>query len=380
MAKKGERRPKPPVGDQSDPDGFAVRLGEYLDWLRVKNFAEVTVKNRDHYLRAFIVWCAERGLTRPHELTRPILERYARYLYYYRSKKGGRPLSFGSQHLRLVPVRTFFQWLVRHNYLLSNPASELELPKRERRLPKHVLTVGEADAVMSQPDVESDLGIRDRAILETLYSTGMRRVELIGLKVYDVDVERGTVMIRQGKGGKERMVPVGERALDWMNRYLVDVRPSLVVEPDERVLYLTQLGGSFAPDPLTRLVRGYVKAAELGKSGACHLFRHTMATVMLEGGADIRYIQAMLGHASLSTTQIYTQVSIRQLQHIHAMTHPSARRGHHRRDGGDAEGVEEAARHREPVERGGLVDELLSLLAAEPDDAEEVADGGDDDK
>ena len=379
MPKKGERQPRPPVGDPADPEGFAVRLVEYLDWLRVKNFAERTVGNREEYLRSFIGWCEQRGLVRPQEVTRPILERYARYLYYYRGEKTGRPLSFYSQHSHLVPLRAFFKWLTRRNYLLSNPASELELPKLEKRLPKHVLTASEADAVMGQPDVDSDLGIRDRAILETFYSTGMRRMELIGLKLYDVDSERGTVMIRQGKGRKDRMVPIGQRAIDWLNRYLTDVRPGLVREPDSGVLFLTGLGESFAPSRLTQLVRRYVGAAELGKSGACHLFRHTMATLMLEGGADIRFIQQMLGHVELTTTQIYTQVSIRQLQHIHAMTHPSARRGRYQPDARRAEGGESSPGLGLNVQSAVLADELLSSLVAEPDDADELADGGDED-
>src|SRR5919198_2701074 len=242
MPKKGERQPRPPVGDPADPEGFAVRLVEYLDWLRVKNFAERTVGNREEYLRSFIGWCEQRGLIRPQEVTRPILERYARYLYYYRGEKTGRPLSFYSQHSHLVPLRAFFKWLTRRNYLLSNPASELELPKLEKRLPKHVLSASEAEKVINQADITGALGARDRAILETLYSTGMRRSELIGLKLYDLDAERGTIMVRQGKGKKDRMIPIGERAVLWIEKYLADVRPELVVEPDEGVLFLTNLG------------------------------------------------------------------------------------------------------------------------------------------
>jgi integrase/recombinase XerD len=153
----------------------------------------------------------------------------------------------------------------------------------------------------------------------------MRRMELIGLKLYDIDVDRGTVLIRQGKGRKDRMIPIGERALAWVDRYLLDVRPRLVVEPDEGIIFLTHEGLSFTPNRLTQLVRDYIDLADIGKRGSCHLFRHTMATLMLEGGADIRFIQQMLGHAKLETTQIYTQVSIRQLKEIHDATHPAAR-------------------------------------------------------
>jgi integrase/recombinase XerD len=178
---------------------------------------------------------------------------------------------------------------------------------------------------MRKVNLDEPMGVRDRAILETLYSTGMRRRELIGLQLFDLDRERGTVMIRQGKGKKDRMIPIGERALTWIDRYQHEVRPGLVVGRDPAVLstlFLTHLGEPFTPNRLTQLVRGYIQAADLGKSGSCHLFRHTMATLMLENGADIRYIQAMLGHAELSTTQIYTQVSIRKLKEIHTATHP----------------------------------------------------------
>lgn len=195
----------------------------------------------------------------------------------------------------------------------------------ERRLPKHVLTIAEVEQVMRQPKLDEPRGVRDRAIIETLYSTGMRRRELIGLALFDIDRERGTVMIRQGKGKKDRMIPIGERAIAWIDRYQEEVRPDLVVGRDPAhlaTLFLTQTGEPFTPNRLTQLVRGYVEAARLGKSGSCHLFRHTMATLMLENGADIRYIQAMLGHAELSTTQIYTQVSIRRLKEIHTATHP----------------------------------------------------------
>jgi hypothetical protein len=142
---------------------------------------------------------------------------------------------------------------------------------------------------------------------------------------FDLDQERGTLMVRQGKGKKDRMVPIGERAIAWLARYLNEARPQLVLPPDPGTLFLTQEGEEISCHRLTQLVRDYVQRADLGKSGACHLFRHTCATLMLEGGADIRYIQEMLGHVELSTTQIYTQVSIRKLKAVHTLTHPGAK-------------------------------------------------------
>ena len=309
------------LADRSDSQGLAAYVVRYLEWLRVHNYAEPTVLNRELYLGYFIVWAAERGLRQPKAITKPILERYQRSLYHLR-KVNGEPLTFRGQHARLVPLRAFFKWLARQNYLLYNPASEIELPKLEHRLPKHVLTKTEVEQVMSQPDVSEPMGLRDRAILETFYSTGMRRSELMHLVLFDLDRERGTVMIRQGKGKKDRMIPIGERAVKWIDRYQNEVRPELAVGRNNTTLFLTSTGEPFTPNRLTQMVRDYVNAADIGKSGSCHLFRHTCATLMLENGADIRYIQAMLGHAELSTTQIYTQVSIRKLKEIHTATHP----------------------------------------------------------
>jgi integrase/recombinase XerD len=153
----------------------------------------------------------------------------------------------------------------------------------------------------------------------------MRRAELIRLTLADLDPDRRLVLIRQGKGRRDRVVPIGPRALGWVARYLAEVRPRQVGTRDAGIVFLTTRGAAFHPNHLSALVRHYVEAAQLGKRGACHLFRHTMATLMLEGGADIRFIQEMLGHADLTSTQIYTHVSIHQLQTVHAATHPADR-------------------------------------------------------
>ena len=322
MPRRGDRQPPKQVGNPGDPQGMAIYMDKYLEWMRVTNYSERTVENRQLYLAYFIQWADDRGVTRPAEVTKPILERYQRFLYHYR-KQNGDPLSFRSQHSRLIPVRAWFKWLTKNNHILYNPASELELPRLERRLPKHVLTIKEAETVLAVPNLLDPLGVRDRAILETLYSTGIRRMEVVNLKLYDMDVDRGTLMVRQGKGKKDRMVPIGSRAIQWIEKYILEVRPGLIIDPNDTTLFLTHLGEPFTPNRLTQLVREYVTAADIGKRGSCHLFRHTMATLMLENGADVRFIQAMLGHVKLETTQIYTQVSIRKLKEIHDATHPA---------------------------------------------------------
>lgn len=301
---------------------LASLMEKHLAALATKNYSPYTIKNRRVHIGFFLKWCEERGLSEPVDVTRTVLESYQRYLLHYR-KSTGDPLSFRSQHARLVPLRVWFKWMAREHYLLHNPASELELPRTGFRLPKAVLSIAEVEQVMQQPNVHDVLGLRDRAILETLYSTGMRRLELATLKLHHLDLERGTVFISQGKGQKDRMIPIGERAAAWIAKYLGASRPHLASEPDDRTVFLSNAGETMTLDYLTQLVATHVDAAGIGKRGACHMFRHTMATLMLEGGADIRFIQAMLGHADLKTTQIYTQVSIRQLQEIHRACHPA---------------------------------------------------------
>ena len=178
--------------------------------------------------------------------------------------------------------------------------------------------------MLQQPDIGQAAGLRDRAILETFYSTGMRRMELANLKLYDPDAERGTVIIRQGKGRKDRVIPIGERALAWIAKYLADARPRLLTGSDDGTLFLNDLGQPYERRQLTNLVRRYLLASGIGKVGGCHLFRHTVATLMLENGADIRVIQQMLGHVKITTTEIYAQVSINLLKQVYAATHPGA--------------------------------------------------------
>ena len=323
MARTEGRKPAPPPGDPGDPQGMIFLMEEFFVWMGVRNYSPRTIENRRVMLGFFIKWAHDRGVTKPAEVTKPILERYQRYLYYYR-KSNGDPLSFQSHHSRLVPIRAWFKWLARANHVLYNPASDLELPKLEHRLPKFILSASEAEQVINVCDVTDPLGVRDRAILETLYSTGVRRMELIGLKLYDMDTERGTIIVRQGKGRKDRMIPIGSRAIAWIDRYVREVRPTLLVgDSGDSTVFLTHQGEPLLADKLTDLVRQYITAADVGKRGSCHLFRHTMATLMLENGADIRFIQQMLGHARLDTTQIYTQVSIRKLKEIHTATHPA---------------------------------------------------------
>jgi len=323
----------------SDPRSLEAYALAYKEQLKARHYATQSVQYKYASLGWFIAWCHERGIERVQQITRPILQRYQRHLYYAMSRSG-KPLSVASQRNRLTAVRTWFKFLMRENLILYNPASELELPKQEKRLPKHTLTVEEAELVLSQPDIETDKGLRDRAILEVLYSTGIRRQELINLKRQDMNTGAGVMAVRQGKGKKDRFIPVGDRALLWVYKYFEEVRPlhALPNSPDN--VFLDQSGSDLEKHRLGRAVKKYVKQSGIDKTGSCHLFRHTMATLMLENGADIRFIQQMLGHSMISSTEIYTHVAIHKLKEIHTATHP-ARVEKYRQDNGSSDDEQE---------------------------------------
>jgi integrase/recombinase XerD len=257
-------------------------------------------------------------------LTRSIIERYQKHLFHHR-KSDGLPLSFRSIKQRLVTVRGFFGWLTRKGYIPANPAADINLPKEEKRLPGNLLTIEEVEKVMALPDPDTPAGIRDRTILEVLYATGIRRKELTRLKTVDADLKWQSLHIRDGKGHRDRILPLGERATAWLNKYLLESRVFYASEPDDQWLFLTRDAMPLTGVWLGSLVRKYIVAADIEKRGSCHMFRHSMATLMLEGGADIRYIQQMLGHATINTTQIYTRVSLKQLREVHGKTHPAAK-------------------------------------------------------
>jgi integrase/recombinase XerD len=331
VPRKGDRR-RPRLAT-ADPRGLGALVGVYLEYREVRSATPKALKTLEQALAGFVLFCAERSLTKAEEVTKPVIDRYQRHLFFYR-KKDGQPLSIGFQHTRLSMLRSFFRWLTRQGYIPGNPASEIELPRLPERLPPNVLSVSEVEEILSCCDVTTTLGRRDRAMLELFYGTGIRRKELRNLKVFDLDFSRGVLYVRLGKGGKDRVVPMGERAAAWVEKYLSDGRGELVVEPDEGWLFLNHRGQPFELENLSTLVRRLILKSGVRDVGACHLFRHTMATLMLEGGADIRFVQEMLGHRKLETTQVYTHVAIKKLKEIHAATHPGARlkppeNGHH---------------------------------------------------
>lgn len=294
----------------------------FHEWEAVVAYSPRTIEAQRHAIGRFIAWADERGLSKPQDITRPILERYQRHVYHHR-KANGQPLTVSAQLGLVLPLQAWFKWLTKQNHILYNPAADLDLPTRPKALPKGLLSVAQVEDVLNGCDVVRPEGLRMRAMLEVLYSTGIRRFELAGLKLFDVDVERGALMVRQGKGAKDRLVPLGDRACAWVDKYLRELRPELATPGDDYRLFLDDDGRGFTAERIGDLVKRQLTAAGIEHPGACHLFRVACATHMLENGADIRFIQSLLGHAKLDTTQIYTLVSLAKLKEVHNATHPA---------------------------------------------------------
>jgi integrase/recombinase XerD len=307
----------------SDPDGLAAWIRRYLEALAVQHRSTADQRTRRSRLALFNEWCSERSLLRPQAITHRHIERFQSYLFRYR-KANGAPMALNGQRVALFTIEMFFRWLVRQGVVASNPAADLELPKRSLDL-REPLTLAEVEAVLALPDIAEPYGLRDRAVLELFYATGIRRAELVALHVSDIEPAHGTLHVRLGKGRKDRFVPVGERALAWLQKYQREARPQLLKDPSSRHLFLNCDGEALSNDALSWRVRHYFQQAGIEKRGACHLFRHTMATAMLDNGADIRHVQEMLGHSQIASTQRYTHVSIARLRAVHAATHPAAR-------------------------------------------------------
>jgi integrase/recombinase XerD len=302
---------------------------DYLSWCGVHGYSKATLRARRYYLASFLSFLDERELFDVESVTASVLDSYQRHLY-HQKKTNGLPLSFRTQAQRIIPVKGLFAWLTRVGEIPYDPALSLVLPKVEHRVPEAVLSIEEVEAILAGPDTTTLLGCRDRAILEVFYSTAIRRAELIHLRVADVDHARRTVFVRQGKGARDRFVPIGERACNWVQRYLDEVRPELEQGRAHPALFLSVTGGAIAPDVMSRLASAYIQAAVPSKKGSCHLFRHSAATLMLDAGADVRFIAEMLGHQKLETTMTYTRVSMVKLQEVHARCHPAeqSRRRH----------------------------------------------------
>lgn len=239
--------------------------------------------------------------------------------YMAKLRQGG--LSARSSARALIALRGLYKYLLRRKLMDASPCSKVELPGISHKLPEY-LTVDEAVLLIETPDVSTPIGLRDRAMLETLYAAGLRVSELISLGLNDVNLQTGAI-IAYGKGSRERLVPIGESAMRWLNRYILEARPALARNKPKKDLFLTIRGGRMTRQNFWAMLKTLaLKSGIDGSKVKPHVFRHSFATHLLEGGADLRIVQAMLGHADISTTQIYTHTSTSRLKSLHKKKHP----------------------------------------------------------
>lgn len=322
MARRGERFAAPVPGDPADPTGWRRLVDEHLFTLELNGLSAATVYGRRKLLAHLAGWCLDRDVVSPLTVTVEVLDGYRRHLHRHITK-AGTVLTVRSQQQHLIATRGLFAWLAKQRLIVSNPAGELELPKTPDRLPRNVLSPEQAEQILALPDVGTALGLRDRTMLEVLYATGIRRAELAALSVADANLTKRTLFISEGKGARDRVVPLGERATRWISRYLIDARPVLAGDQlGESTMFVTIDGTRICTAHIGRTIERYLRTAGI-EHGGCHLFRHTLATLMLEGGADVRWVQAMLGHRNLTSTQLYTHIDITRLAAVHAATHPA---------------------------------------------------------
>ncbi len=224
---------------------------------------------------------------------------------------------------RLAALRRFFLWALRRGLCTEDPCLGLRSARQPARFPK-TLSETQVEALLAAPDVGTTLGLRDRAMLETLYATGLRVSELVGLAVQDLSLSDGVVRVVMGKGGKDRLVPLGAEALHWIERHLRESRPALLGARPCDALFVTRLGAGMTRQAFWLLIRKYALQADVRVPLSPHVLRHAFATHLLNHGADLRVVQMLLGHADISTTQIYTHVARERLKTLHAQHHPRA--------------------------------------------------------
>lgn len=296
----------------------------FLEQMKLRNCSPRTVRLWRGLLVRFVTWLGENGVTDLKDVAESEVIEYQRALFHYRIERTGRHLRTETQILYLTPVRLWLKWLHRSGVLPVDPTTEFRPPKPAERLPTRVFTAKEMSRMLRLPDCSKPLGIRNRAILEVLYSTAIRCSELVGIQLRDFHFDRGVLHVRQGKNLKDRVVPLGNRAIEWARNWSENVRPKFQSDTSpESPFFTSRNGRPIGPNYLSRVVREFLVQLGYSGRGSCHLIRHTAATLMMENGADLRSLQELLGHARLNTTQLYTRVSITRLKEVHRLTHPS---------------------------------------------------------
>ena len=289
-------------------------IDAYLDelWLQ-RGLARNTLNAYRRDLQACEKWLANRA-------GKPLVEATPEDLFGYLAHRHEKGFKARSTARLLSCLRGFFRHLVEHGQRQRDPTANLAHPKLGRRLPG-VLSAGEVESLLAAPKLDQPTGLRDRAMLELLYATGLRVSELTGLNLAAVNLRQGAVRV-VGKGGRERLVPMGEEALSWVSRYLAEARPALVQGRHSDVMFPSRRGGEMTRQTFWHAIKRYAVAAGIGRHISPHTLRHAFATHLVDNGADLRAVQMMLGHADLSTTQIYTHVAQSRLKTLHATHHP----------------------------------------------------------
>lgn len=296
----------------------------YLALCAAKAQAPDTIRGKKAGLKKFYTWCITFGIHYIEQIDMDLMDSYMEYLNSYRKSLDGKPLSIAQKRNLLTFVKTFVQTMHAKGLLDKNTLEYIELPKKGRSLPKAVFSAEEVEKLLAQPLNFGYRGIRDRAIMEVFYATAIRRTELSSLDIDDLDFSEQLLRVNHGKGSKERIVPISRRACEWTALYLSKIRPMISYHGSSSALFLSNGGERFKPGNLSDMTSRYVRLAGLKRAGSCHLFRHSTATIMLDNGADLRHVQELLGHADISTTQIYTHVSRSKLSAKYQQYHPSA--------------------------------------------------------
>jgi integrase/recombinase XerD len=289
-------------------------LDEFCDALWLEDgLSRNTLENYRRDLQLFSAWLsADRGKTLLQAQRVDLLD----YLV-YKFRRKARPRSAARL---LSSLKRFYRFLLRENRIQGDPTLQVESPKLPRSLPK-ILTEEDVDLLLAAPNVETPLGLRDKSMLETIYASGLRVSELVTIQVAQLSQDMGVVRV-VGKGSKERLVPVGEEALAWIRRYMDNARPEILAGRQADALFITSRGASMTRQAFWYLVRRYADKAGIRKGISPHTLRHAFATHLLNHGADLRVVQMLLGHADISTTQIYTHVARERLKQLHAKHHP----------------------------------------------------------
>lgn len=301
-------------------------LADFIRDLDRRNYSPRSLRSYRYDLLLFTRWVGEQAqLKAPGDLVPAVLEEYQMHLMLRAPLRNlhaqPRPLSAAVRNRHLAELRTFFRFLKKTCKLLSNPAVELERVREPKRLPKAVLSVPEMARLLGAIDTETASGLRDRAALELLYGVGLRRFELLGIDLAHLRLAEELLYV-MGKGGKERILPLGRAATRAIERYLQMGRPLLLRENSQALLISGYHGGRLSGTELILALRKCVKQVGIKKYVSFHLFRHTCATHLLRGGADLRAIQTLLGHSKLDTTAIYTRVEISDLHNTLRRCHP----------------------------------------------------------